>query len=72
MCLSFIPHNFFVDAQTVIALCEKYDSYRKADIYRVKDDINEILMFAKPLEENYSPLSEEMNKQLETPICYYP
>ena len=34
--------------------------------------MNDIMKFAKALGENYGPLLEEMNKQLETPVCYYP
>ena len=63
---------FFVDVEAVFELCEKYDSYGKSNIYDFEDDINEILKFVKPLGENYKALLEEMRKQLETPLCYYP
>ena len=63
---------FFVDAESVIALCEKYDSYQKSKIRNISGDMNDIMKFAKALGENYGPLLEEMNKQLETPVCYYP
>ena len=63
---------FFLDAESVIAVCEKYHSYQKSNIRNIDNDINEILKFVKPLGENYSPLLEEINKRLETPICYYP
>ena len=63
---------FFVDVEAVIALCEKYDSYRKVNNRNIKHDINDISKFAKLLTENYRALLEEISKQLETPLCYYP
>ena len=64
---------FFIEADSVIALCEKYDPYRAAKFDSIPAELFAAQKLAYTLIRKYWPFLNEIKSQIESKErCYYP